>query len=52
MAGGAWICTGDDGAAECEAPRPVSEATARGEGEGTGAVGEVEGEDNHDSIDD
>ena len=33
-----FTCTTDDGAAECEAPRPVPEAPAGGEGDETGVV--------------
>ncbi len=38
MASGAWLRSSDDRAAECKAPRAVSEAPAGGEGGETGAV--------------
>ncbi len=38
LAGGEWVRDGDDRAAECEAPRPVFEASAGGEGGEKGAV--------------
>ncbi len=38
LVGGAWVCPGDDRAAEWEASRAIPEAPAGGEGGKTGAV--------------